>query len=228
MNSITDIHSHILPFMDDGADSVEMSIHMLEIMKEQGVERVVATPHFYPHKEKNVKSFLEKRQNSYEKLMSSDPPISDILLGAEVSVEKDISDLENINLLAIQNTDLFLFELQYKSFSDWMLEEIDNISTAYKLTSVIAHIHRYIPFYTKPDFEKVLQSDSVFQVNAEAFGNFRESHFVKKLIKNDFPLAFGSDSHNLSDRIPNWSLLKKKLNQSEIDKAMALFESHLK
>lgn len=49
---LTDYHCHILPKMDDGSESVEMSIKMLEMMKLQGVDRIIATPHFYAHREK--------------------------------------------------------------------------------------------------------------------------------------------------------------------------------
>lgn len=41
-----DFHSHVLPCMDDGSKSTEESIQMLSMLREQGVETVVATPHF--------------------------------------------------------------------------------------------------------------------------------------------------------------------------------------
>ena len=42
-----DFHSHILPAMDDGSRNIEESLQMLRMLQEQGVERVIATPHFY-------------------------------------------------------------------------------------------------------------------------------------------------------------------------------------
>ena len=48
---MTDFHSHILPGVDDGSKDVEMSVAMLRTLAEQGVDRVVATPHFYPRRE---------------------------------------------------------------------------------------------------------------------------------------------------------------------------------
>ena len=56
---ITDFHSHILPFMDDGSKSVEESLDMLRLLKSQGVDRVVLTPHFYPNYE-DPEQFLSK------------------------------------------------------------------------------------------------------------------------------------------------------------------------
>ena len=42
-----DIHTHILPGLDDGSSSIEESEKMLCMLSEQGVDTVVATPHFY-------------------------------------------------------------------------------------------------------------------------------------------------------------------------------------
>ena len=44
-----DVHSHILPWIDDGSRSLEESMEMLRQEAEQGIQRVVATPHFYAH-----------------------------------------------------------------------------------------------------------------------------------------------------------------------------------
>lgn len=225
---LTDYHCHILPGLDDGAESVEMSLEMLEVMKSYGVERIVATSHFYAHRERSVERFLEKRQQAYEKLMAAAPPIKNIILGAEVAIEKDLSEIKNIEKLAIQGTDLILLEFPYKEFSNWMVEEIENVAATFGLTPIVAHVHRYFPFYTKSDYEKVLQADAVFQINAEAFGTFKESGLVKKLIKNEFSLVFGSDAHNVSDRKPNLNIAVKKLAKYEgiLDKSNSLIDRH--
>ena len=55
-----DFHSHILPGIDDGSKSVEMSIKMLRREAQQGISRVVATPHFYPQTD-NPERFLRRR-----------------------------------------------------------------------------------------------------------------------------------------------------------------------
>lgn len=56
---MVDIHSHILPGIDDGAKSREESLQLLKMMKEQGISEVVATPHFVPGRE-NLESFLNR------------------------------------------------------------------------------------------------------------------------------------------------------------------------
>lgn len=220
---LTEHHCHILPQIDDGSRSVEMSLEMIKMMKAQGAERIIATPHFYAHREQNnIKVYLEKRQNAYNKLVQADPKNEDILLGAEVAIEHGLSKLPDIEKLCIADTNYILLELPYAGFQHWYLEEITDISYEYGLTPIIAHIHRYLGFYSKAEYEEVLKLDAIFQINNEAFDNFKEKRFVKSLIKEGYPYIFGSDAHNLSDRKPNWDLLKKKVRADVLDGAEVL------
>lgn len=205
---LTEAHIHILPELDDGAESVEVSRKMLEILRSQGVEQIYATPHFYAHREKSVGDFLQKRQKSYEKMGSPE----NIHLGAEIAIEHGISELPDIEKLAFQGTDLILLEFPYTGYAPWMEHEIYNISTEYKLTPMIAHIHRYLNLFSKEQMESVLKMNAVFQVNNEAFGDFKQRRFVKKLLKDGYSVIFGSDSHDLADRKPNWDFLCKKVS----------------
>ena len=62
-----DFHSHILPYMDDGSKSLEMSSIMLELLKEENVCIVFATPHYYCYRESEA-SFLARREECVQKL----------------------------------------------------------------------------------------------------------------------------------------------------------------
>ena len=130
-----------------------------------------------------------------------------------------LSKLSDLDKLRLADKDYILLELPYSGFQHWYLEEITNISYEYGFTPIIAHIHRYLDYYSKSEYEEVMKLDAVFQINNEAFGNFKERHFVKSLIKEGYPYLFGSDAHNLSDRKPNWDLLKKKAKADIIDGA---------
>lgn len=220
---MTDAHIHILPCIDDGSDSIETSHKMLDMLKQQGVEQIIATPHFYAHRSKNIQFFLEKREEAYRLIGSPEY----IRLGAEVAIEHGISDMTGIEKLAIQGSDLILLELPYTGYSSWMEEEIYNIAITYKLKPVIAHIHRYLEYYTKEQIEQILKMKAIFQVNNEAFSNFKERRFVKRLIKEEYPVVFGSDSHNTDSRRPNWELLKKNVKQPVINDAMELLKKHI-
>ncbi len=81
---MTDMHCHILPGMDDGSRSAAESLSMLEASAAQGVDRIVATPHFYAG-ENSPEVFLSRREHAYERLKAVwRPGLPEIALGAEV------------------------------------------------------------------------------------------------------------------------------------------------
>ena len=62
-----DIHSHILPEVDDGATDIDNAVQLLEMAKENGISDILATPHFYPS-EDSLEAFLTRTKNAYNKL----------------------------------------------------------------------------------------------------------------------------------------------------------------
>ncbi len=208
----TDYHTHVLPGIDDGASNTETSLSMLELLGEQGVERVVATPHFYAHRERSVERFLEKRQVAYDKIKEQHS-IRDIRLGAEVSLEVGISDVHGIEKLAIEGTNLILLEPSYHGFKMSMFDEIHNIASEYGLKPIIAHVHRYVSLYGVSEVEKLLTVNAIFQINADAFSNRLERRIAKDILKSGESVVFGSDCHNLTNRKPNMDYLLKKVRK---------------
>ena len=65
-----DFHSHVLPGMDDGAKDTDESLALLRLTKEQGIDGIVATPHFYPDRE-NPEDFLLRRSHLFHRRSSS-------------------------------------------------------------------------------------------------------------------------------------------------------------
>ena len=223
---LTEYHCHILPGIDDGAANAEMSLQMVERMRAQGVERIVATPHFYAHRERSVAAYLEKRQAAFEQIRA-DLAIRDVRLGAEVAIEHGISELEGIEKLAFEGTDLILLELPYRGYAPWMSEEIYNISAEYKLRVILAHVHRYLPYYSKDEMDTILTTHAIMQCNIEALSSWHERGVVKRLIRAGKRLVFGSDAHNLAERAPNWDLACQKLKPEVLAASDAILDRYM-
>ncbi len=202
---LTDYHCHILPGMDDGAADPDTALDMIDIMKEQGVERIVATPHFYAHEERSLTEYLLRREDAFESIAEFSA-IPNIILGAEVAIEHGISKIHGIEQLAIEDSGMILLELPFRDYEDWMSEEINAIASEYGLTIVLAHIHRYLTYYSPENFEKILKTDAVFQFNNDAFLLQRERDLLKRLVKEKKTIVFGSDAHNTDTRCPNWDV----------------------
>ncbi len=223
----TDYHSHILPGIDDGAKDIKTSLEMIKMLQEQGVERIISTSHFYAHHEITVLNFLEKRQKAFNSIIN-DSPIKNILLGAEVAIEHDLSKLNDLDKLAIQGTNCILLELPYREFEPWMFEEIYNISIRYNLKVILAHVHRYVTFYNEEQLHDMLRLRTYCQVNHDALEYGKEKKFVKELIKNNFPIVFGSDCHNTSSRKPKWDVVLKKYPNELIEFSDHVLDKHIK
>lgn len=211
----TDFHSHILPAMDDGAGDLSISLEMLKSMRSQGIKTVAATPHFYPHREASVNDFLRRRAESFSQIQNSEEwqkNSPDIILGAEVAVERGLSEKSDLRKLAIQGTELLLLELPFTNCGRWVADELYEIKCETGLKPMLAHIHRYIGLYSRSDMEEILTLGAVCQVNAEAFDNFTEKRFVRKLMKSGTEITFGSDAHNMTKRPPDYRRLARSLS----------------
>ena len=220
-----DCHSHVLPEIDDGSDSVETSIKMLEELKAQGISVVYATPHFRAHKD-NVDEFLENRQKALEKILSMDvgDRIPQIKLGAEIAVEPGISNVADIDKLTMGESRCILLEYPYREYSRWATEEIENIAYRYDLVPILAHLDRYSEMFSKSDYAEILQiSSAIFQINNEAFKNRHAKKLLRFFKDESLPIVLGSDCHNLKSRKPNFTVSCKKMKKTEPAGAAAKF-----
>ena len=82
---LLDIHSHILPAVDDGAFDISESLMLLEAMRLQGITDVIATPHFYPLDD-NFNEYKERISNAYNLLLkeTENKNLPRIFVGSEV------------------------------------------------------------------------------------------------------------------------------------------------
>lgn len=221
---ITDFHSHILPGIDDGADSISTSIQMLSEMARQGVDRVISTSHYYNFRE-DIKSFIMRRDESRFRLESyireHDLHLPDIVGAAEVRLYPGLWKESDLFALCIEDSNYILVEMPYDNWSPWMYNEIYSIASKGYIP-VMAHIERYIDFVSIKDIsEKLLSLDVMVQCNADFTDERKKRKFVKKLIKNDSLHFIGSDAHNLTSRKPcikqAFEYIEKKYGESLIN-----------
>lgn len=203
---ISDFHSHILPGIDDGSRSVEESLQMLQLEAEQGIRSVVATPHFYAHRD-TMERFLQKRQAATDLLKeaaikSSDLP--EIFVGAEVYYFRGISNSDQTLGLTIEGKSCILIEMPYAEWTESMYQELETIYMRFGITPIIAHIDRYLrPFQGKQVLKRLAELPVLVQANADFFLNKATGRRAMRMLKQDQIHLLGSDCHNLTKRKPN-------------------------
>jgi len=217
-----DFHSHILPNIDDGSQSVEESIALLKMLKEQGVDTVVATPHFTATKS-NPQEFFNNRQKSYEKLMAAigdDTSLPKIKLGAEVLYYTGISRMQQLSSFCIEGTNLLLLEMPTTKWSNSTIREVMELSCSGHITVVLAHIERYLKKQEEWVINKLFENDVLMQVNAQFLIKRCTRRKALRLLKNGFIQMLGSDCHGVVDRPPQISeareIVVKKLGDDFI------------
>ena len=203
---MVDFHSHILPDIDDGSSSREMSIEMLHMEAQQGITHVVATPHFYAREDK-LEHFLQRRDRAEQALrseMEKHTDLPELLVGAEVSFFRGISESEFLHELKIRGTDSVLIEMPASPWNDAMFSELGAIWERQRLVPIIAHIDRYIgPWRSFRIPQRLALLPVLVQANAEAFTDRHFEKLMMRLLKGDAIHLLGSDCHDLAERKPN-------------------------
>ena len=197
-----DFHSHILPRMDDGSKDVAESLRLLAMLEEQGVKRVVATPHFYANDEPMDK-FLSRRAASFEALIrAADETAPQILLGAEVRYYQGISRLSGLKELCIQGTNLLLLEMPCSRWTEHTAREVVDLCCRGDITVVLAHVERYWFLQSRAVQELIGGSGVLMQANAEFFTGFATRRRGLRLLDAGGIHLLGSDCHGVTHRPP--------------------------
>ncbi len=221
-----DFHSHILPGVDDGSKSVEMSLEMLRRSAAQGVTDICLTPHFYAERNTPEK-FLEKRTRAAEELFSHlESGLPRIHLGAEVKYFEGICQCEDLELLKLQGTDILLIEMPFMNWTDRIWRDIEEISSYPNTTVMLAHLERYLQFNAEKYLTKPAMHDILIQSNAENFtSGFFQRRKALKMLKEGVIDVIGSDCHNLSSRPPNIAEARDIIRKSLGNSALARIDS---
>lgn len=218
-----DLHTHVLPKVDDGAKSVEISIEMLRDSYSQGVRICAATPHCVIHRQSDIDMFLETREEGYKKLLKATEGMEDVprlLLGAEVYLDNDLNSYEGLSRLCLSDTDYIMLEFPIDKanphWADW-LYSLNR--SGFKI--LVAHVDRY------PEWEKMMRDfkglDIAYQVNASRFTEFGSGKLVKRLMAQGHRYIISSDMHNMTSRRCNMEKAFGKAKKKYPDMAEALF-----
>ncbi len=197
-----DWHSHILPKLDDGSQSIEESIQLLKMLCEQGIDTVIATPHFLAN-DQSVEDFLKFRNDSLESLKGQlTESMPKILCGAEVKYYPGISKLENIKSLCIEGTDLILIEMSMSKWTEYTVRELVELANKDKLKVIIAHMERYMSYQSDETICRLYDEGVLFQMNASFFLSFTTKRKALSMLSEGQIHVIGSDCHSVNGRPP--------------------------
>lgn len=228
---VIDFHTHILPGIDDGSKNIQESQEMLRESVRQGVELIVATPHFYAD-QMSIQSFLNARNQAYDKLMKTisecnneEVPKTDknknkfpkILKASEVYFFHGISQAE-IKDLTLEKSDILFLEMPYRKWTDKDIREVQILTN--KFLIVFVHLERFLYFPGNRKYiEQIIKDNTgIIQINAGSLLKWTKRRKTLELIRETEYIILGSDCHNLHNRKPNIKegreILLKKMGEN--------------
>lgn len=226
---IIDFHSHVLPQIDDGSDSLEMSLAMLKKEAEQGIGHVVATPHFYAWHD-TPERFLARRAEAEDRLrkaMTGEEGLPELSMAAEVAFYPGMSGSDALSSLCIGKSKHILVELPGTPWYNGVYEELQAIWDRQGLIPVIAHVDRYLePFRTERLMRWLEDLPVLIQANASFFLQRSTARTAIRFLRNGRIHLIGSDCHNLTTRAPQLGRAVEEIGRKLGDEALAWIVEH--
>ena len=220
--STTDLHSHLLPGIDDGVQTVQESIDVIKGFKSLGFKKLITTPHIMYDFYKNDPEIVQSKLNEVRQAIKEES--IDIKIDAAAEYYLDEYFLELINsdekLLTFGNN-YVLFELSFMSKPMILKEAIFNLQTkGYK--PVLAHAERYLYYHKNlNELTELHDTGVLLQLNLLSVSGFYSKEVKKmanKLIDLNMISFIGSDCHNANQL----SFLADTLNSADMNSVQAL------
>ncbi|TKB09909.1 tyrosine-protein phosphatase [Desulforhopalus sp. IMCC35007] len=207
IQNFIDIHTHILPALDDGPKSLQESIALARCYERVGVRRVIATPHFIPgtawapSKEKIIRSVeaLQKNLNDEGVLLTIEP-------GMEIAYHTKMADrIYAGELLSLGSSGYYLVEPDFHGEQDSLLATV-TLLLQKGIKIIIAHPERTMGFQEQPQLlERLVSEGALLQINAGSLlGEFgpKSKAMAIFLVEKQLCHFFASDAHNYDKRAP--------------------------
>ena len=206
MTGLYDIHTHILPGIDDGAYNMEETMKMLQMEYKDGVRTIFATSHYRKGMFEPALSDYQARLAEVQQLAAETYKDLKILAGCEFHANMDMVEmLVKGQRPTLGGSRCVLTEFAGPSERSFIKERCYALKS-HGFQPIIAHAERYEAFRKHMDFlEEMVDMGVYIQLNAESIigeDGFGMKQFCKKAIRNELVHFVGSDAHGSKHRKP--------------------------
>lgn len=219
-----DMHCHIVPLVDDGAQSVKEAFTMLQMEYDQGVRKIIVTPHFRREMFETPPEIIKKHFLVLRRLADKIGPDLKVFLGCEFYATVEMLEyLRSDRLYTLAGSRYVLTEFSASTEEKYIRDRLYNLlSSGYK--PIVAHIERYKCMKDMDLVEELLNMGAYMQVNTDSVLG-KNGHAVKKycgkLLEEGFVQYIGSDCHGSKHRVTRigdaYTYVSKKLGRKAAD-----------
>ena len=224
-----DLHTHILPAIDDGAENKEVAAGQMQCLWEQGVHSVVVPPHYYGRKRSPIQ-FMEARAAAFDSIKDCIPEGMEVFLGAEVhfAAQMAASD-ESVCSMAIGDTRYLLIELPFTTAWDSALwNRLRDFIANTEYVPVVAHVERYSEVRRKPSLLAALSDlGCLLQMNTDAFTG-EEKGFAFSALRRGYVDCLGTDTHNMEERAPRYAEARAAIEEAGFSERFGRIQENMR
>lgn len=194
-----DMHNHILPNIDDGAENLEQSYQLIKGLKTLGIQQFICTPHIDNYKNLNVIMDIDKAYHQLKDYVAEKGEEIALTYAAEYLVNKPFHDYLKTGMLKPLPGGYVLIEQPYHRESKHLFDVIERIQQlGYK--PVLAHPERHTYYHDNPKiFEKIKDKGCLLQLNLLSGSSYYGSTIKKTathLMKRGMYDFVGTDVHH--------------------------------
>ena len=197
----TDMHSHLIPGIDDGSPDPDTSVSLIKGMMEQGYKRFIATPHIMWDMYRNTRDIILRQRDVLRDSLKEAGMDVQVDAAAEYFLDDYVEGLleKNEPLLTISGSMVLVeFSMAQPSMS---LKKILFDMQMQGYQPVIAHPERYVYLDKQKDFYDELKNDGCyFQLNLMSLGGYygkTVQELAQYLLKKGYYDLAGTDLHNI-------------------------------
>ncbi|GIW06263.1 MAG: capsular polysaccharide biosynthesis protein [Dehalococcoidia bacterium] len=194
-----DLHCHILPCVDDGAESLEDALAMARLAADEGLRDIVATPHHHMLDQSAPRREVERRVAELQAALDAEAIPLTIHPGCEVYLTPDSpKQWDAGELIPLAGTDFLLVETAFHEYPWYVEETIFHLQTR-GARIILAHPERYVPFQRDPSLLEALVARGVLaQITAAsllgAFGKSAKAA-AELFLQRDLVHLIATDAH---------------------------------
>jgi protein-tyrosine phosphatase len=207
-----DLHSHILPDLDDGPSTWEESLQMARMAVADGIRTIAATPHLFKKHPDDLPTLISKEEvvnkiSEFRERLQAEAIDLEVVPGCDFPLSSEsLQLLEDDQVLTINGGKHYLL-LEFPFFAlPPASEEICFRLKSKGITPIITHPERYFFFIERPEkLERFLKLGCLVQITGSSLtGGFgrQVARTAREMLRKDYCQVLASDAHNVRKRPP--------------------------
>ncbi len=220
-----DIHSHILPGLDDGAKDEKESLKMFRMAAEDNIRHMIMTPHLHYKRGHAASDKIRDLTITMQEILNDEEIPIQLYAGNELHYSHELIEMvKEGEALTLADSDYILLEFSYETEKRKIQNAIYQFLTE-GYYPVIAHVERYQAFQKDINFGRMVSDMGAYlQINTESLmrtANWRTRHYVNSMLKDGKIHFIATDAHDAKLRQPQFGKvpdrIRKKYGELKIE-----------